>query len=114
VTGYHELIGHVPDYTDFPDKAGFRIAKRDPLQCDAQSYMIAAVITSSTSLPAPQLVAEFPNFISVDAPEWEREVWTTFQEKLQAQSDVVQAREAERDFEFLYFDPSEFECSVSV
>ena len=114
VTGYHEIIGHVPDYFDRPDHAGFRLTKAKPLQVDIQSSILAAIITSSTSLPAPQLMAEYPNYISVDAPAWERDVWTKFIYDMGLQAKKVQDNDRKRDFEFKYFDPSLFECSVSV
>ena len=116
VTGYHELVGHVPDYTDYPNKAGFRISKSDPLQVDAQSFLLASVIAASTSLPAPELMKDFPNFIGVGAntDTWESDVWKTFQDHLKIQHEKVQSRHKKRDFEFIYFDPENFECSVSV
>lgn len=118
VTAYHELIGHVPDYTDLPNKAGLRLAKNpdnDQTQVDAQAFILMALITASTSIPAPQLMAEFPNYIGVgDGNEWERDVWTKFLANMGLQAKRVQEAERNRDFEFKYFDPSLFECSISV
>ncbi len=115
VTVYHELIGHVPDYTDSPFKVGFRIPKDSPSQIDPQSFIIAAVIAGATSPPAPQLLASFPNYICLGGtPEWERDVWTNFIASMGLQAKGVQKAERERDFEIKYFDPSLFECSVSV
>ncbi len=114
VNGYHEIIGHLPDYFDRPDHAGFRLTKANPLKVDIQSALLGAIIASSTSLPAPQLMAEYPNYISVDAPAWERDIWTKFVYDMGLQAKKVQENDRNRDFEFKYFDPSLFECSVSV
>lgn len=117
VTAYHELIGHVPDYTDTPEKAGFRIGKNtSQTQVDVQSYILAAIIAASTSLPAPQLMAEFPNYIGAGgAPEWERDVWNKYLLNMGLQAKKVQQDDREREpSEFKYYDPSLFECSVSV
>ncbi len=118
VTGYHEIIGHVVDYTDLPTKAGFRVTKemsKDKPQIDVQSFLLASIISGSTSVRMPKLMKEFPNFFSAaGAPDWEAGVWKSFQDKLSAQSKVIQDRDAKRDFEFKYFDPYHFECSISV
>ncbi len=118
VTGFHEIIGHVVDYTDLPTKAGFRITKdmpKDKPQIDIQSFFLASIISSFTSVRMPKLMREFPNFFSAGgAPEWEAKVWKSFQAKMVVQSKIVQDRDAKRDFEFKYFDPSHFECSISV
>eukprot|EP00957_Ditylum_brightwellii_P056641 4293209-Ditylum_brightwellii.AAC.1 len=78
-----------------------------------------AVISAATSVPAPQLLAVFPNYIGVGgAPEWERDVWDVYVREMGLQSKKVQndqwRRAAKKQFEFKYFDPSLFECSVSV
>lgn len=115
VTCFHELIGTVPDYTDSPFKAGLRIPKSNPTQIDFQATLIGYTVTASTSVPAPKLLAEFPNYIGAGgAPAWERDVWTNFCADLTAQSEKVKAADEARDFEFNYFDPARFECSVSV
>lgn len=116
VTAYHELIGHVPDYTDSPFKAGFRVPLNSPLQIDFQSFFLMAAISAATSVPAPQLMADFPNYIGAGgAPEWERDVWNDYVREMGLQSKKVQNDQwKKRDFEYKYFDPSLFECSVSV
>jgi hypothetical protein len=115
VTGYHELIGHIPDYFNLPNHSGFRLTKAVPTMVDVQSSILGAVIGGSTALPAPQLMDEFPNYIAAGgAPAWERGVWTKFIAKMGLQSKKVQDRDRKRDFEFKYYDPSLFECSVSV
>lgn len=114
VTGYHELIGHVVDYTLLPSRAGFRLTKKDPSEVDFQSYLLTNVISASTSVPMPMLMEKFPNFFGVGGPEWERTVWDSFHTKLVAQSEKVQAADKKRAVEYKYFDPSRFECSVSV
>lgn len=116
VTAYHELIGHVPDYTDSPFKAGFRVPRTSPLQVDFQSFLLTAVISAATSVPAPQLLAEFPHYIAKGgAPEWERDVWDGYVKAMGLQSKKVHNDVwRNKDFEFKYFDPSLFECSVSV
>lgn len=116
VTAYHELVGHVPDYTDSPLKASVRVTQENPCQTDMQSFFLGAFIAAATSPPAPQLLAEFPNYIGAGgAPQWEREVWTNFIAKMAYQTKKVQEDQwKKRDFEFKYFDPSKFECSVSV
>lgn len=116
VTAFHELIGHVPDYTDSPFKAGFRVPRTSPLQVDLQSYLLMAVVSAATSVPAPQLLANYPNYFAEGgAPGWERDVWNIYVREMGLQSKKVQNDEwKNRDFEFKYFDPSLFECSVSV
>jgi len=114
VTAFHEIVGSIGDCFGAPNKNGFRISRKDPLQVDAQSYMLLACIVASTSLPAPKLMKKFEFYIGIDAPGWETEVWTSFQKKLAVQSNVVRKRDDERAFEFKYFEPSNFDCSVSV
>lgn len=120
VTCYHELIGHVPDYTDSPFKAGFRVPRNSPLAVDVQSFYLMAVISASTSVPAPQLLDPFPNYIGVGegSNEWEKDVWSKFLIDMALQAKKVQKadrlRTKKEGFEFKYFDPSLFECSVSV
>ncbi|KAL3931647.1 MAG: hypothetical protein SGBAC_011210 [Bacillariaceae sp.] len=115
VTAYHELVGHVVDYTILPSKAGFRLNKKDPLHIDLQSFLYTEAVAASTSTRMPQLMSSFPNYFSAGgAPSWERDVWNTFQADLQSQSTKVQRDDAEREVEFKYFDPAHFECSVSV
>ena len=73
------------------------------------------MITATTSPPAPMLMAEFPNYIGAGgAPEWERDVWTRFLTQMGVQAKKVQENNKNRDVEYLYSDPSLFECSVSV
>jgi len=116
VTAYHELIGHVIDYAILPSRAAFRLTKNgDPMQADIQAFLLTATIAASTSIKMPMLMKKFPNFFGAgDAPPWERDVWDSFIGNLQVQSDKVQELDEKRDVEFKYFDPSRFECSVSV
>ncbi|CAJ1955964.1 unnamed protein product [Cylindrotheca closterium] len=115
VTAYHEIIGHVVDYAILPSKAGFRLNKKDPLHIDLQSFLYTEIISASTSTKMPQLFGFFRNyFSSAGAPSWEREVWNSFQSDLRSQSTKVQEDDAAREVEFKYFDPANFECSVSV
>jgi len=119
VTGYHEIMGHVVDYTILPTRAGFRIGKKSvggiQTQIDLQSFLNATMISASTSKRMPKLIAEFPNYIGAGgAPEWEKDVWGTYQTALKRQSAKVQAADQKRSVEFKYFDPSRFECSISV
>jgi len=116
VTGYHEIIGHVADYFNRPDRAGFRLTKKNPTTIDIQSSILSAVIGASTALPAPQLLAEYPNYIGVgdNIPAWEKDVWANFVYEMGLQAKKVQENDRKRDFEFKYYDPSLFECSVSV
>ena len=116
VTGYHEIVGHVADYFDRPDKSGYRLTKKNPTTIDIQSSIFGAIIAASTALPAPQLLAEYPNYIGVgdNVPAWEKDVWFNFVYKMGLQAKEVQENDRKRDFEFKYYDPSLFECSVSV
>jgi hypothetical protein len=117
VTAYHELVGHVVDYTLLPSRSGFRLTKSDPSEIDLQSFLISNVITASTSTPMPMLMSDFSNFFGAGgAPDWEKGVWSSFKEKLEVQSKKVQNEDAQRPagLEFKYFDPKRFECSVSV
>uniref|UniRef100_A0A7S3V6L4 Lipoxygenase domain-containing protein n=1 Tax=Chaetoceros debilis TaxID=122233 RepID=A0A7S3V6L4_9STRA len=118
VTGYHEIIGHVADYFDRPDKTGFRLTKKNPTTIDIQSSILGAIIGGTTAFPAPQLLAKFPNYIGVgdNVPAWEKDVWANFVYEMGLQAKKVQQNDRDRpsDFEFKYYDPSLFECSVSV
>ena len=115
VTGYHELIGHVVDYTVFPWRSGFRLTKKDPSMIDLQSLILSGIISASTSKRMPMLMSPFENFFGAGgAPAWERDLWNFFIEELDKQSKKVQAEGAAADFEWKYSDPARFECSVSV
>ena len=115
VTGYHELIGHVVDYTNFPWKAGFRITKKDPSQADLQALLLTGVISASTSKRMPMLMSPFKNYFGAGgAPSWERDLWDNFIMELGQQSKKVQSEEATATFEWKYGDPARYECSVSV
>lgn len=115
VTAYHELVGHVVDYTISPSRSGFRLASVDESKIDLQSFLLTSLISGSTSVRMPDLMSDFANFFGIGgAPSWERNLWDNFVAKLGDQSDVVKAADAERDVEFKYFDPARFECSVSV
>eukprot|EP00980_Cylindrotheca_fusiformis_P011991 scaffold2836_cov99-Cylindrotheca_fusiformis.AAC.6 len=110
VTAYHELVGHVIDYTLLPSRAGFRLTKRDPSRIDLQAFLYTMSIAASTSKRMPALMADFPNFFGEGgAPAWEREVWNTFQADLISQSKKVRNDDADREMEFKYFDPARFE-----
>ena len=115
VTAYHELVGNIVDYTCDINRAGFRVSNSDETTMDIQSLLIAAVISATTSVRMPPLMAEYPNFFGAGgAPAYEREVWNVFVDKLKAQSLKVKEADEKRDVEFKYFDPERFECSVSV
>ena len=115
VTGYHELIGHVVDYTNYPWKAGFRLTKKDPSTIDLQSLVVGGIISASTSVRMPALMSPFKNFFGEGgAPSWERDLWTGFLKDLEQQSKKIQAEEKAAKFEWKYGDPARYECSVSV
>ena len=118
VTAYHEIIGTIIDYTEDPYSMSIRVPKEQKAgvkSADVQSFLILLVMTASTALKVPKLMKPFANYFSMDgAPSWERTQWDDFVAKLQAQSDVVVKREEERDFEFKFFDPQNFETSISV
>lgn len=117
VTAYHELVGHVVDYTILPTRAGFRLCKEDPSEIDLQSLLLTSIIAASTSVPMPKLMSKFENFFGAGgAPAWEKDVWSSFLLKLAEQSTKVQGEDSTRPggMEFKYFDPAQFECSVSV
>jgi hypothetical protein len=117
VTAYHELVGHIVDYSLLPSRSGFRLCKSDPTEIDLQSFVLTSLITASTSVPMPMLMSDFSNLFGAGgAPAWEKEVWASFNEKLEVQSKKVQEEDAKRPagLEFKYFDPARFECSVSV
>lgn len=79
------------------------------------SFLYTCVIGASTSTRMPMLMSQFSNFFgSGGAPKWEIDVWQKFQDSIETQSKKVQEEDAKRDVEFKYFDPSLFECSVSV
>jgi len=117
VTAYHEIIGHIVDYTILPSRSGFRLSKSDPTEIDLQSFIITGLIAASTSVTMPKLMSAFSNFFGTGgAPDWEIDIWASFQQKLEVQSKKVQDEDNNRPagIEFKYFDPARFECSVSV
>ena len=115
VTCYHELIGHVIDYTELPTRAGFRLTKENPSTIDLQSFLTSALICASTSTKMPRLMSTFSNFFGAGgAPSWEIDVWKQFLDSMEVQSKKVQEEDKKREVEFKYFDPATFECSVSL
>ena len=119
VTAYHELVGNVTDFTMLPNRAAFRLTEDDPSKADLQSFLFAGIIAAKTSVQMPRLMQRFDNWFGAGgAPKWESEVWNSFQSNLYKQSVKVQRANEEREkrlgFGFPYFDPIEFECSVSV
>jgi hypothetical protein len=116
VTAHHELVGCVVDYIKQPDRAGFRILKKNNgTDTDTQSWLLASLIGAATSVRMPKLMKPFKKFFGAgDAPAWERDVWNSFIGNLGEQSTKVREADAKRDVEFKYFDPENFECSVSV
>lgn len=115
VTAYHELIGHVVDYTVFPWRSGFRLTKKDPSMIDLQSLLLSGLISASTSKRMPMLMSPFKNFFGAEgAPAWERDLWDSFLEELDKQSKKVKAEDAAADYEWKYGDPAIYESSVSV
>lgn len=114
VTAYHELVGGVVEYFRLPSRFGFRITE-GATSVDVQSYLIASIVSGSTSIKMPMLMKGFPNFFGAGgAKEWERDVWNTFVADLAEQENVVVENEANRDFEYRACNPRRFECSVSV
>ena len=116
VTGYHEMVGTIVDYTRLPSFMGLR-SLEDPSKTstDLQSFLIFSALTGSTALRMPVLVGKFDNFFGKGgAPEWETRVWTNFQNAIQEQSRKVKAADEKRKTEFKTMDPARFECAVSV
>lgn len=115
VTGWHELVGNIIDYTIAPERSAFRVSNCDPEQTDVQSFLIGLALTGQTNLRAPALVADYENFFGAGgAPSYERTVWNSFQQKLKDQSLKVNAADAVRAVQYRYFDPARFESSISV
>lgn len=103
------------DYVRLPSANGFRLTKKDPSKIDLHSFLYTSVIGASTALRMPKLMSKFANFFGAGgAPKWEIDVWQKFQDSIKVQSKKVQEEDAKRKVEFKYFDPSQFECSVSV
>jgi len=124
VTGYHEVIGTIIEYTIATNRASVRISEghvEGSLEADLQSHLLTNLITANTGLPNPKLMASYSNFFGVpigQAPSWERTVWEKFQVNLVVQSARVKSADSERvarnpQHEFPYLDPANFECSVS-
>jgi hypothetical protein len=116
VTAYHETVGTVVEYTRLPSFMGFR-AVEDPTKTttDLQSYLIASIVTASTSIRMPMLVGNFENFFGkAGAPAWEIDVWANFQRAIQEQSKKVREADEKRTTEYKSMDPARFECAVSV
>jgi len=116
VTGYHEIVGTVVDYTRLPSFMGFRAtADKSTTSTDLQSFLIASALAASTALRMPMLVGKFENFFGAGgAPTWEIGVWANFQKAIQDQSKKVRTADAKRKTEFKFMDPARFECAVSV
>lgn len=115
VTAYHELVGHVVDYTSDINRAGFRIAETDETTLDVQALLLTGLISASTSVRMPPLMAEYKDFFGAGgAPRYERVAWDAFVSQLKAQSKKVQENDSKREVEFKYFDPARFESAVSV
>eukprot|EP00551_Chaetoceros_affinis_P006677 CAMPEP_0203670752 /NCGR_PEP_ID=MMETSP0090-20130426/6741_1 /ASSEMBLY_ACC=CAM_ASM_001088 /TAXON_ID=426623 /ORGANISM="Chaetoceros affinis, Strain CCMP159" /LENGTH=563 /DNA_ID=CAMNT_0050535681 /DNA_START=93 /DNA_END=1784 /DNA_ORIENTATION=- len=116
VTAYHELVGGVIDFVKLPSRAGFRLlADHSGTNIDLQSFLLGMIIGASTAIRMPFLMRPFENYFgSGGAPSWETEVWGKFIQDLQEQSKKVQEEDTKRDVEFKYFDPANFECSISV
>jgi hypothetical protein len=123
VTAYHELVGTVGDYTQTPSFVGLRAAdvseqnKNGKWTTDLQSFVISACITALTAIVTPQLMDpfQFGNYFSQGgAPDWEKDLWKDFQFRLQEQRDKVQKANQSRQYPFRFFDPQNFECSISV
>jgi hypothetical protein len=120
VTGYHEIIGTVIDYTN-DNSMGYRIMADDAdgnpaTQTDAQSFFIWLIVTASTALKVPMLMAPYKKYFGKNgAPRWERNEWADFQRALRKQSKTVKRRRRGKgDIEFLFFDPKRFESAISV
>lgn len=114
VTCYHEIIGTIIDYTGDPYAMSTRVVD-GATQADVQAFMIFLLVTASTALKVPMLMAPYADYFGVDgAPKWEKREWREFQKKLEAQSKKVLKKQKERDFEFLFFDPARFESAISV
>ncbi len=114
VTAWHELVGTIVDYATAIDGAGTRLVEGTK-QADPQAFLDNLIIVAATGLKMPMLAKPFGNYFSQDgAPDWEAKVWNSFVEDLNVQAKAVQEADAKRDVEFKYFDPSRFECSISV
>lgn len=114
VTAYHELVGGVVDYNLLPNRANARLVD-GKTQSDLQSFLAQGLVTASTSVRMPKLMKSYSNFFGEGgAPEWERDLWGKFMNKLEKQSQAVKLADQSRPWEFKNFDPENFECSVSV
>lgn len=114
VTAWHELVGTIIDYAAAIDGAGTRLVEGTS-QADPQAYLDNLIICAVTGMKMPMLAKPFSNYFGKDgAPEWEAKEWNSFVEDLLAQSKAVKEDEAKREFEFKFFDPARFECSISV
>ena len=114
VTCYHEIIGTIVDYTSNCMSQGTRM-RDDETVSDVQGFAIFALLTASTGAKVPMLIKPFDNYFGEGgAPLWEKKKWNDFLKALEVQSAKVQADDEARDFEFKFFDPSRFECSISV
>ena len=121
VTCYHEIVGTIVDYTQYPDYLGYRLQRNRNI-VDTESYLLGKYITGATGKRMPSLVGDFPNYfgngINSLGP-WEADVWDRFQQSIVQQGSEVQTRDKIRQVtpgmhEFLTMDPTKFECAISV
>ena len=88
------------------------------ISADVQAYLIFLVVTASTATKMPMLMKPYGNYFGKDgAPRWERKEWGGFMRDLRRQSRRVKGRNSgfrKREPEFKFFNPKEFECSISV
>ena len=110
-TGMHEYNGAVSEYLNHPGKLGFRL-REDSTSTDFQSWILALLIFTSTSVAMPKLLNDFNECYTKD---YERNEWKKCLVSLQNLSCEIQKENEEKlKHPFCSFDPENLECSVSV
>jgi hypothetical protein len=110
-TGMHEYFGTALEYLNSPRKLGFRL--RDGFESiDFQSWLILLMMFTTTRIPMPMLLEEFPKCYT---KEYERESWIKCLDSLRnLSSDIQKENEKTLKYPFRSFDPQLLECSVNV
>ena len=110
-TGMHEYNGAVSEYLNHPQKFGLRL-REGSMSTDFQSWLLALLIFTATSVPMPKILDMFTDCYTKD---YEREEWKKCLVSLRKLSAEMQMENIEKlKHPFYSFDPKNLECSVSV
>ena len=132
VTGNHEFVGGVVEYSLDPSLMPTKIAPKQSV-ADVQSYFLFVSLTALTGTHMPDLINDWthihaylgePSAVTDSSLQGKHgevlSILASFQEDLHKLSDVVDARNKERSAlwpranSFNAFNPRVLQCSVSV